>query len=49
MHECFVSASIDFTGATRATFLSYVSSYIRAVEIGHYPVGGFSSTQVFSQ
>jgi hypothetical protein len=39
----------DFTGATRATFLSYVSSYIRAVEMDHYPVGGCSNTQVFSQ
>jgi hypothetical protein len=26
-----------------------VSSYIRAVEMRQYPVGGFANTQVFSQ
>jgi hypothetical protein len=29
--------------------LSYVSSYIRVVDIGHDLVGGFSNTQVFSR
>jgi hypothetical protein len=38
-----------FPLTSRAALLSYVSFYIRAVEIGHYPVGGFSNTQVFSQ
>jgi hypothetical protein len=32
---------------TRPTVLGYVSSYIRPVQMGHYPVGGFANTQVF--
>ena len=33
---------------TRSTVLGYVSSYIRPVKMGQYPVGGFRNTQVFS-
>ena len=34
---------------TRSTCLGYVSSYIRPVKMGQYPVGGFVYTHVFSQ
>ena len=33
---------------TRSTVLVYVSSYIRPVTMGQYPVGGFANSQVFS-
>ena len=33
---------------TRSTVLGYVSSYIRPVNMGQCPVGGFANTQVFS-
>ena len=37
----------NLAGVTGSTVLGYVSSYIRAVEMGQY-VGVFVNTQVFS-
>ena len=38
----------DLADVRRSTCLGYLSSYIRPVKMGLYPVGGFVYTQVFS-
>ena len=39
---------LNSADVTRSTVLIYLSSYIRQMKMGQYPVGGFGKTQVFS-
>jgi hypothetical protein len=46
--KVFIRFPHNSADATRSTVLGNVSSYIRPVTMGQYPVGGLVNTQVFS-